>query len=320
MGGACQPVALATDQADPVSVAVDRHNVYFANQGGDSVGRVAKQGPACAGNMCILHSDPSLRAPFGIAADGANVYVAGWASGGAQGAVLQLPTSLASSAVLAEVRGPWGVATANGRVYFTTRNDPTTVGSVPVNGGAVTAIATGPASGADVRAIAADGASVVWGARGVASVGLGSLFHASAVGTCGHGGCVPITVATGAPQAFFLDGEWLYWTAGDGKVRKMVKSGGCKLIQPCPVVLAENQPDPQFVVASGADVWWTNGGDGSLRHGSAYRTCRGTRCQALAAGLGTVSGLAQDETALYVTSRSLPGPLQPSGVVWRLAK
>ncbi|MFO0679487.1 MAG: hypothetical protein U0169_23375 [Polyangiaceae bacterium] len=327
IGGACQPVVLASEQDSPTAVAVDKFNVYFAAKGSNSIGRVPRSGPECAGPGCMQFTHPSICEPVAIAVDPANVYVASF-SGGGTGAIVQVDTGFSGATVLANVQAPTNVATANGRVYWTSRTDPLAVGWVPVNGGAIFPVVPNPNGDLDVRALATDGVSVVWGAKqprpvpnptGIGGPNpIGSLFHLSTSATCTGHGCTPVITSAGVPVNFHLSGQWLYWTSTDGSVRKMAKTGGCQGITPCPILLAQRQPDPQYVVVDGDEVYWTNAGDGTLRHSSVYRTCNGVRCQALAGGLGEASGLAQDSGSLYFASKSHGGPF--TGAIYRIAK
>ena len=320
-GGACQPIELATDQQYPSGITADRNNVYFTNEKGNTIGRAPKQGPTCSGSQCMLFHSPSLDQPSGVTNDGANIYVTNYADGGV-GNVVQVPTTMLVGAetVLASSKGPSAIVTAAGRVYWSSRDDSMMVGQVMVNGGIATAVATATGGATDTRALATDGISLVWGTRTPRPGVPVGVFHLSGAGVCTDATCTPTqTAGAGKPQSFFLFNDWLYWTSSDGTVRKMVKTGGCNNITPCPVILAENQPDPQTVVVDSSYVYWTNAGDGSVRHTPHYqRSCSGSRCQALAGGLGMVSGLAQDSTALYITSKTSGPP--SSGVVWKLAK
>jgi hypothetical protein len=125
------------------------------------------------------------------------------------------------------------------------------------------------------------------------------------------------------PRALVLSGDWLLWASADGRIYRAKKTGGCDSISPCPIVVAEEQADPAGLVVDeadrrGAQVYWINAGDGTVRRSPLYSRCAGPRCQAMAAGLGKLTSIAADERAVYIASEGDGTP--ESGAVYMMAK
>lgn len=323
LGQACQAVAMATQQDEPMGIAVDSDYVYFANKGGNTVGKLPKDAKfACHGSSCPLFTSPLLNEPVSvITQDGdARVYVSNHASGGT-GNIVGIPKGpwSGSAEVLATGNGLWGLAMRAGTVYFSARQDPNaSVGRILADGG------VGPAArgnrGYEVTAVAIVGDWIFFGARLHADPGPPSagLFKVSVDPSCPAGGCAPMLVSAGSqPRAITSNNQYVFWTSDDDKIRRISKS--CSGAPCQATVIAEGQSDAQSIVADTAFVYWANAdGGGTIRKSSVFTTCRGVGCQSITAPLGKVYGLAQDDKALYFTTRSSGPPA--TGIVWRIAK
>jgi hypothetical protein len=341
LGGTCFPIQIAIGQDEPASITLHNNVLYFTNAGssaiGNSLGHVAADATGPCTRAGCVYTAREINNPYGVAADDHNVYVANYANGNT-GDLLQIPNTLGPTdkpRVLVTRGGLWQVAVANNQVYWTARNDPRLVGAIPIGGGSEQDIAllTG-GTVADARALAVDGMTVLWGL--IRSTG--TVYSQAPGGSCSgatctalHGdGAVPLDY--GVPQNFAIgvnamtQEDWIFWTSADGpmkgRILAMNAKGGCSGVTPCPWVVAYNQNDPTFLVADNARqfIYWTNAGDGTIRHSAMWNTCNGPKCQALVPSQGVVSGLAQDDAALYATVRHDNMNNPQSGSVFRLAK
>lgn len=333
LGQACQPVQIATGQDEPTSIAVDSSFVYFITAGSQSVRKVVKTdlvAPACLGDACAHFESPLFDKPVAIATQlgDTKVYVTNYAGGG-EGKVVEVPKSFhaGDERTLATGKGLWSIAMHGGVLYWTARNDPRLVSKFIGGDPASVAVATSTAGDCDVISLALDDTTAYFGVqKPTASMGVG-IYRAAMTGSCTDRACTALSTGAGMgkPRAIALNTAYVFWTADDDKVRRMAKGCMVSSASACPVtVLAEGQPDPGSIVADDADVFWANGGDGTVRRSSIYRNCRGVGCQAITPRIASVVRgeqmiqLADDSNAIYVSSRSSGTP--KSGTVWRIAK
>jgi hypothetical protein len=331
IGRTCQPVLLASQQDGTVAVAVAGDGVFFANDKGNTVGRISRFGPPCTASTCTLLANPFLKVPCALAANASGVYVANCGDDASlerkkeDGAIARLDVNLTSVTSLAEAEHARTIALSGDRVVWASASDKNVVATVASNSsdaGAVKPLAIASDGHTLVTALAADAQSVVFGVAprsSSAPSGLPAGIYHALIGAppCVDETCRPIVPLTASPQGFALSDGWLYWTSADGLIRKIVKTGGCGGIAPCPVVIAEGQVDPRGIVVAGKLAYWVNTGDGTVRNSSIYKKCRGPMCQAIAGRLGSAVALTQDADALYIATRG-NGP--STGAVWKLAK
>jgi hypothetical protein len=322
IGEACQPVALAIQQDEPMGVVVDSDYAYFVNYNANTVVKVSKTGSgSCVGTACPTLSSATLNQPVSIATSdtGGSVFVANYADG-KLGNVVEIPKGMRAGDehVVASAKGLWAIAMSGTNVFYSTRKDTRLIGRV---GDTATATLVGAtAVSGEVTALATDSDFIFFGTQqgsdGDFSVG---IFKTAPGSSCNGHTCYSIAsaAAAGKPKSIFASRDYLFWTADDDKIRRVAKS--CAGLGSCTVmVLAEGQLDPQTIVADDDFVYWANAGDGTIRKTSVYRYCKGVACQAITPRLGQLYGLAQDKSALYITSRS-SGAVK-TGILWRVAK
>jgi hypothetical protein len=277
------------------SVVLAAGNVYYASEDGQLLGRVAKQGPACVGSACLT-ADVSFK-PSLLATDGVSIFAA---SSEANGVLAQFDTGLSKSITLSTVSKVTHLVAGGGRVFWASDEGKTLVRSIPVNGGAVAEVVTLPPSDdARVTALATDGNQLVWAVEKQTSPPSYGIYRVGVSKSCSFATCVPLVTTSDRVTSLALDSEFVYFASKDGAVRKVLKAGGCGGISPCPIVLAERQPDPSTVLVDDDSLYWA-AGDGTVRVSSVYRLCRGSRCQAIAGRLGAILGLARDERGIFM--------------------
>lgn len=325
LGQACQVVPMATQQQEPMGIAVDAQFVYFANSSGNTIGKLPKGSTVpCAGNGCPLFASPYLDQPVDVVTQDGDprVYVSNHA-GGALGSVIAVAKGPWSGAadIIATGTGLGSLAMRDGIVYFAgaPQGPKSSLGLILPDGG-VSPAAHGYGYGSgEVTAVAVDADAVYFGARAQLDGGapVSGLFKVQTSPGC-IGGCAPSLLFAGTrPRSIALNTQFAFWTGDDDKIRRVSKS--C-LAAPCPVtVLAEGQNDAQSIVADDSSVYWANAaGGGTIRRTPVWSACKGLACQSMTPQLGKVYGLAQDLLALYFTTRSSGPPA--TGIVWRIAK
>ncbi|WP_437938124.1 hypothetical protein [Sorangium sp. So ce341] len=273
--GRCEPLLLASGGTEPVDIAVDDTNAYWA----DALARRVMMVPAGGGNASVFVSgDPPFSPrsvalhggmvyfsdsgtelimkssiegdleiladgqtyPMDIAADAANVY---WTSAD-QGTVMKVPVQGGDAVALATAQeSPLGVAVDATHVYWV--NEGGTVMKVPIEGGDVVTLAEGQTKPKD---IAVDADFVYWTNDG------GTVMKATLDG----GG--PFTLAEGQrnPRKLAIDAESVYWTNDDGTVKKVPVGGGDI------TTLATGQDHPLGIAVDATSVYWTNSADGTV--------------------------------------------------------
>jgi hypothetical protein len=260
------PVILASGQAAPYSLALDRTAVYFTNL--VKAGTVMAVPKAGGGTTPIAVGQDS---PSDVAADENAVF---WTGG--QGFVGRAAKDGTSQVALATGEsGPSGIALDAENVYWVDYLNPGKVSAVSKAGGTPTVLATG---GTGFSRIAVDAASVTW-----------LDFYGSTVLQVSKGGGAVTTIANleGLVSDLALDGPSVYVTAGmavlridvpgappqvlattsgdsvyftdptAGLVRRVPKLGGE------PVTIASVQGRPMGIAADAWCVYWANGGSGT---------------------------------------------------------
>jgi sugar lactone lactonase YvrE len=296
-GATSQPVVLASQQVNPVSVAVEGASVYwtdYANGAGDA-GTVMKVS-ANGGTPTVLAA--GQYAPKGIAVDETSVY---WTNE-LGGTVMKVSMAGGTAITLAPgQQSPQGIAVDKTRVFWAD-SAPNTVMDVPVDGGSdasqfaynqshVLSITSDPGkthvywmcqgdstrAGAIVGALGADSAStsqLVPDAGYLLSDGITAdatnvyWMSGGMIMSLSINGGTP-TPLTPAPSAYptgtvvlsgiVSDGSNVYWTnQAEGTVMKVSVNGGT------PTPIACMQAAPNGIAVDGTSVYWANSGDGTI--------------------------------------------------------
>jgi hypothetical protein len=232
------------DTLSATTIAINSTSVFtLSPQGGDApqglIVSCAKTG--CGGNYTVLASNQT--APWGIAADDANVY---WTS--AAGLMME-PVGGGAPALLAPGADSQ-VALGGGQAFYT-GGTGATLYSVPVGGGTPKELVP-PPSGGSVFAVATDCANVYYDAtdgtlgRVPFAGGPSQLLAKDAIASlqiavddayvyyASQSGISAVPVTGGAPQALVVgagfngiavDATSLYWTTGSGSLMTMPKPG-----------------------------------------------------------------------------------------------
>jgi hypothetical protein len=274
-------VTLASGIQDPGRIVLDGQNVYWItmnNQG--TVERVSKYG-GWVQTIGWTGSEPRS-----LATDGMYVYFsssAGLWRVGAWGG--QQPVQLAPVAYDVETDGTYVYYVGNDGIY-----------AVPAMGGQIPYRLTESGLTSSQAELALDGNSLVWSDRHSDGNRIAIARMPKAGGNVGmvssegwDGKPVPI-VARGAklywmsrgledifewdlatdverpvaetgeaPLALAVDGDFVYWTTGQGLILKAPISGGQ------PIVLAEGQAHPSSIAVDRTHVYWSNRLDGTIR-------------------------------------------------------
>ncbi len=277
LGGACEdggcttlPAgALATGQLTPFAIAADETNVYWLNWGV---------------NYQTSHGGGGLPVVQKFGAQVLECAVAGCNN---------RPTVLASVAALGGIpEAPSAIAVDAQNVYWTTS---TSIQSCAISGCgcAPTTIASGLT---DPTALAVGGGRVYWSAWTNGSPYTGQ------VESCPVGGCVGApTLLAGAlsgPLGVAVDTTDVYWVDTYGPLMECARSG----CDAGPIALwsaggGDGGVESIGVVADSTNLYWTNGGDGTVMQ-CAKSDCTATLAK-LASGQANPSGIAVDATSVY---------------------
>jgi hypothetical protein len=316
------PVATATGQSSPVSIAVDKNNVYWTDEypyqgfGGGVIGPAVVKAPLDGGAPTVLAASP---APSGIAVDDTYVY---WTDQLGGNGVMRVPIDGGATVTLVHGNLDGGQpyqATAitldANNVYFTSPYGPSAgyVMSVPKDGGAPFVIASG--QGYPDWGLAVDATNVYWVNSGTNAIYYRDSAVMMAPITGVPDGGSPTILASypvaNAPNQVAVDSTNVYWANSSGTVMKIPKAGGC------PVTLASGQGNaPWGLAVDGTNVYWTDEGYTS---GTVMTVPIAGGCvTGLAAG-NNLLGIAVDSTNVYWVDQGC-GSGSCTGSVWKAPK
>lgn len=297
--GVDTPLAVAANQDHPTSIAVAGGNIYWTSAGvSDKTTGAVKRVPVSGGNITPLAQAQPF--PKGLALDitGSKVNGAYWAANGVVGAGLIAGVDLSSSPAkplsfdIPGLVSPEGIAVEGGSLFFTDFGG-NAVYSLDLTTKTSTLLA-GPANSAPQSAayrVVADAARVYW--TNEASPG--------AVVMVDRLDPAPVVIAQnqGTPRHLVLDGQpatavfWTNFTTGEVMTAPIL--GGTPPAAGAPVALFTGQNKPYGIVVDGADLYWTNDGDGTVMKAPKA----GGTPKVIASGQNGPGAIAVDGTNVY---------------------
>jgi hypothetical protein len=268
------PIVLAQGQTTPYGIAIDHANVYWTTLQQPPLGTVCKV-PIGGGAAVTLAG--GLGFPYGIAVDATNVY---WTAYSNPGNILTVP--IEGGAVVTLVSGltyPMSIAVGSGSAYWSAE-DPSILGQVGLDGGAVTTLAMDAVNGITLN----DTSVFFTSSSFVFAVPLG-------------GGAVrSLVIGAGeTPEGIAVDPKNVYWanTANPGQIYRAPIDGGTA------VTLASMETNPEGVAVDGEHVYWTN----TTAHGAVRKvSVDGGAITNLAAEQKFPTSIAVDDANVYWTN------------------
>jgi hypothetical protein len=285
-GGKCQPVVLASGQNHPFAIAIDRNNVYWANQGdgiaqgNGGIMKVPLTGAPSPTPLATMQVRPT-----GIAVDATHVY---WAvnsdtlGAANSGEVRKIPIGGGAIVPLASSQDSPGPLAADGSyIYWWVYTGPGPLGRIKKvlkTGGS---LLDGPGGFPSPNSLVMDLSNFYFGVnyQGTSTVYICSMSVVS---------CTTVH-ANSAPMGVAVDNANVYWTEQGGVVRK-TDFGGSSITD-----LAPNQASPLGIVVDGTGVYWTNVGDETI----AKTSVTGGMPVTLAQAQEQPNAIAVDEAAVY---------------------
>jgi hypothetical protein len=258
---------LAAGQFQPLGIAVDSANVYWATNSSYSYlpndpwtpprdnGAVVRI-PLCGGVPTTLASGQVFSAgSLAIAIDATNVYWLKADIAGADGAVMKVPlgggepTAIASGPTV--IYGPVGIAVDGANVYWT-NNSGGTVMKVPVGGGTVSTLASGQIT---PYGIAVDSTSVYWTNNAEGTVKKLPI-SGGTITTLSSGQSSPLSITVRSANVYWTNQGAAAKNYMDSAVMKLPVDGGT------PVTLASGQvtADCVGIAVDERNVYWTSQG------------------------------------------------------------
>ena len=266
--GGERPTVVSSGRIEPRSVTVDGDRLIWEE-------RYATTGTGailtCPAKGCV--HEPEIIAegtysPDNLVVDEAGIF---W-SDNSFGGVRSCPRTGACTSpkvVVASTR-VYGLAVAEGALYFTKFVDPST--QTYLDGAIATCSATTESASQPLLVTAQnrpenvviDGDAMFWN-----SIGTPPSFTDGALLTCPKAGCAtPVVIADhlALPEAFTTDAGNVYWT-GKGGVFRCAKTGcGAE----GPVALATLRSNPHAIKVAGDRVYWTESGASPSYMGGVY--------------------------------------------------
>lgn len=290
-GGRCQPVAIATEEANPSAVLVDATHVYWSAQG-------IRRAPKLGGAVQVLAKD----APRFMAADDASIY---WVASSSSVLLRSVPKAgnpdggLGSERTLLEpsTYGELAVDAANVYVAVESKLLGDVILRVPKAGGAVTPLIHDDASSGRSPMVS-DGSLLFYSAH------LPGKVRAVSVALSDAGVDAAVEISPAPAYAVTLDPSFVYWTTQNGSVKRAQKDGGGAS------TIASGQLSPTHLAVDASGVYWANGLANEIV------SCPLSGCgvsSRVIAERQDVSSIAVDDASVYWTSRA-------GGAVMRVAK
>lgn len=308
VGGACQPITLASSQGAPDFIAVDSSNVYWTDFDEETVMQV----PISGGSLVTVAS--GQRDPFGLAVNSSSVFWTGLDLHTGNAVVMKGPIGGGASTTLFSGPGNtwalWGIAANESDVFWDVAISNGGIMKTPVGGGTPTALAIAQGT---PSFLAIDGNNVYWTTDDN---------NTGNVGQVAQSGGTPVTLASGQPGPYGVavyGGNVYYGIAGSsGSIRAVAVGGGSV------VTLATSQSRPVSVAADESGVYWvdTNSTNGLVMRDTvvivsgSFFDLGGAPIQ-LAGSQSSPFGVATDATSIYWTNQGSGGL---TGSVMKLAK
>lgn len=231
----------------PVAIAADTVNVYWADNGAGTINQAPKGG----GTVITIASNQSQ--PIAIKVDANNIYWINNGTGVADGAIMSAPI--------------WSSDGGSPVVDAGTLDDSGADagdGGSPEAGTNITTLASGQTL---PQGLAVDGTYVYW----TSNLNPGPV---QAVPKSSTGGGVPITIADSQPTPYgiVVDGNtvtgnrYVYWTnrADDSVFRAPVPAGSGSGGPPMQIASGQNVPQAMDIDPTSTYVYWANTGNGQI--------------------------------------------------------
>jgi hypothetical protein len=278
---------MVVNLVNPEYLVSDSVNLYWVNvQQSDGfsypIWQVAK---ASGGGPTLITGGGSGTCVGSLAVDSANVY---WTSGcTANGDIRSSPIGGTGGSGTEKIwttglNYPEVIAVDNGNLYWTEDSADGGVAKMPLDGGALTMVATQQKNAWGLAASAGD---VYWTDDGAAGT------------VMANNGTTTSTLASGqsSPGYITVDATNVYWTdLISGSVVMALRS-----MVGAPIVLASGRTQPGFIATDGENVYWTEGPSGNVMK---VAISGGSPPVTLASGLSNPAGIVVDSTFVYWTN------------------
>jgi sugar lactone lactonase YvrE len=287
-GGVCQPVVMASGQANAVAIAVGGGYVYWTEYGAGAVRRCPVTGCGASPETVATVSGSYT---MGLAIDATDAYFsAKVAANPSLGSVYRVPLdgSAQPTELATNLDHPVWMAIDSANVYWADWGDGRLMycplGVACASPTVVYTQTGGPNMGPN--GLVSTGAALLW-------VSDDGNARRCTIASC----TTPTVLASGlnAPTAIAVDATTAYWTnQGAASVMKCLISGCGN----SPSLVASNEPGAYAVAVDASGIYWTQGTGGLVR------MCPASGCTGgavtLGSGFSQPAGIALDADAVYV--------------------